>query len=85
MMLSIELRRRPSILWDWSDAPEELQALSVNGGDEDYVMLVPMDDEGQDLVYHAPNLTERAMICDVDRFAVEWSGHRWACYIGSHA
>jgi hypothetical protein len=28
-------------LWYWEDAPQDLQILSDNGGDEDYVVLVP--------------------------------------------
>lgn len=28
-------------VWRWQDAPEELQALSQHGGDEDWVALVP--------------------------------------------
>lgn len=28
-------------IWRWQDAPDELKALSRNGGDEDWVALVP--------------------------------------------
>lgn len=28
-------------IWAWSDAPEELKQLSRNGGDEDWVALLP--------------------------------------------
>ncbi len=28
-------------IWQWVDAPEELKRLSTNGGDEDWVALIP--------------------------------------------
>jgi len=28
-------------IWEWTDAPEELKQLSTNGGDEDWVALLP--------------------------------------------
>lgn len=31
-----------SIVWPWGKAPGELRALSRHGGDEDYVILLPM-------------------------------------------
>lgn len=31
----------PIVVWKFSDAPEELQQLSTNGGDEDWLALVP--------------------------------------------
>ncbi len=30
-------------VWAFADAPEHLKALSTNGGDEDWVALVPKD------------------------------------------
>lgn len=32
---------KPISLWNFSDAPEHLQALSPHGGDEDWLSLVP--------------------------------------------
>lgn len=29
-------------IWDWPNAPEEYQALSPHGGDEDYIVFVPI-------------------------------------------
>lgn len=31
----------PMLIWDFYDAPEPLQALSENGGDEDWLVVVP--------------------------------------------
>lgn len=28
-------------VWPWKDAPEELKQLSLNGGDEDWIALIP--------------------------------------------
>ena len=28
-------------IWQWEDAPEELKALSTNGGGEEWVALIP--------------------------------------------
>ena len=35
------MNTEPIKVWDWDDAPEEYRALSQNGGDEDWVALVP--------------------------------------------
>ncbi len=29
------------LVWDFDDAPEKYQKMSTNGGDEDYIFLVP--------------------------------------------
>jgi hypothetical protein len=56
----------PMKLWRFEDAPEHLQELSTNGGDEDWLLLVP---PGQD----APFWVERNGlghfgICNTDQF-----------------
>lgn len=33
-------------IWTWADAPEDLRALSANGGDEDWLLLAPPDAVG---------------------------------------
>lgn len=33
--------KQPILLWRFEDAPEELQALSNNGGDEDWLAEIP--------------------------------------------
>ena len=38
---SPEAQGRATLIWDWADAPAELQAFSTLGGDEDWVALCP--------------------------------------------
>ena len=38
---SMEKQEKAILVWEWWDAPGELQALSDHGGDEDWVALVP--------------------------------------------
>jgi hypothetical protein len=38
------LEGRVILVWAWKDAPGELRALSTNGGDEDWLALLPDDD-----------------------------------------
>lgn len=35
----------PWLLWPFSDAPVQLQALSQNGGDEDWILVVPAGEQ----------------------------------------
>jgi hypothetical protein len=34
---------RPIQVWKWTQAPKEYRALSMHGGDEDWVALVPQE------------------------------------------
>ena len=45
MTYSIFLNR-PILIWQFSQAPEELRALSRNEGDEDWLALIPPHMEG---------------------------------------
>jgi len=42
---SIEQQGKSIITWKFRDAPGELKALSTNGGDEDWLSIIPDDDE----------------------------------------
>ena len=33
----------PILIWSFDDAPEEYRSLSINGGDEDWLALVPVE------------------------------------------
>lgn len=41
MIPSKEIQGSACLVWAWDDAPEELQAYSEHGGDEDWLVLVP--------------------------------------------
>jgi len=64
------------LVWRFQDAPGELKALSTNGGDEDWVALVP--DQSFD---YTPAWINALGVCDVDVY--EYEGMK--VYIGSHA
>ena len=38
-------------VWRFADAPKEFQDLSQNGGDEDYLALLPKGLQGQDFAW----------------------------------
>ena len=46
-ILRVPVDRLPVLIWAWDDAPLELQAVSDNGGDEDFLVEFPprWDDE----------------------------------------
>lgn len=86
-----------AVVWRFHEAPEKYQALSCNGGDEDWLAFVPLypfdgDDapvgtrlrDGDD--FHSPYLSWASAgtpfgVCCVDTFRVEGG---WVL-IGSHA
>lgn len=70
---------KAAVVWRFHDAPESLRALSENGGDEDWLALVP------------PHLASDWIpwaevggfgVCNVDRFAMPYG---FVVYIGCHA
>jgi hypothetical protein len=67
-------------VWQWEDAPEELQSLSTHGGDEDWVALVPVALKGIDLYWARPGSPFGC--CDVDVIECDDGS---TVYIGAHA
>ena len=69
----------PIKVWRFKDAPEKYSSLSRNGGDEDWVALVPWELENQ----YIPWLDEGSGfgVCCVDKY----SHPEGIVYIGSHA
>ena len=37
----LKVPKFPVVIWNFSDAPQSLKDLSQNGGDEDYLLLIP--------------------------------------------
>lgn len=68
----------PIHVWRFHDAPEELQALSPHGGDEDWLALVPATVTGYiGWLDYGP-----FGICEISRHP--WT-HGATVYIGAHA
>lgn len=67
-------------VWRFWEAPQELQALSEFGGDEDWVIVVPADEEGR-----AEELANRLVVCDYSQYTAEYGGQRVAVFITAHA
>ena len=69
---------RAILVWEWWEAPGELRALSLHGGDEDYVALVPEN-------MNQPSWMESGTsfgCCSVSEHQLP--DGRWV-YIGAHA
>lgn len=73
------------LVWRFGDAPPELQALSQNGGDEDYVMYVPAGDRyalGRIVEFLVEHYQSPFGVCDTDVY--EYADGS-VIYIGCHA
>lgn len=68
-------------VWVFHEAPEELQKLSRNGGDEDYVMLVPPEWK---MFWPDPDIHLQGGFgaCDVETHTLEDGS---IVHIGSHS
>jgi hypothetical protein len=83
-------------LWAWDDAPDKYKALSLNGGDEDWVMHIPQgfietwgepddDDTYPDIDFTSVRLdlmTRQMGVCSVDYFRLDGGS---CIVIGAHA
>lgn len=65
------------IVWRFLDAPKHLQHLSTNGGDEDWLALVPKELCGQAMWLECTHFG----CCDVSEYDVD----EGKVYIGSHS
>jgi hypothetical protein len=70
--------KRPIQVWRWEDAPDYLKAFSQHGGDEDWVALVPAEDDFEIPWLESPLFGG----CDVSRVEME-NGD--IVFIGAHA
>jgi hypothetical protein len=71
---------RPILIWRFHDAPEELQNLSINGGDEDWLAMFPSENTD-----YWPMWAKEGTpfgCCSVDRIVLPGGGF---VLIGSHA
>ena len=58
----------PILVWPFHDAPEQLRALSEHGGDEDWLVHVPLHFVGRmSTDYGPPTWVEAMGACDVSR------------------
>jgi hypothetical protein len=71
----------PILVWRFDDAPAEFSALSTNGGDEDWVAVVPAEMAG-DYIAWLDFGRGGFGLCDVSSYTLP-DGR--AVYIGSHA
>lgn len=73
----------PAILvWRFQDAPQHLKELSDNGGDEDWIVLVPMSVEEEVLKNGMPAWIQAMGSCDVSEYTLA-DGTK--VFIGSHS
>lgn len=67
-------------VYRFEDAPKELQDLSTNGGDEDWIAIVPHNMKDDDILWLEAGTPFGC--CCVDEYWLE-NGNK--IYIGSHA
>lgn len=59
-----DMSNEPIKMWPFHDAPEDLQALSRHGGDEDWIAVVPAHLAASPL---AEDIEDRLPVCDCQR------------------
>ncbi len=71
---------KPILIWKFKDAPKQYQDMSENGGDEDYIALIPPNYEHEYFSF----LEEGASFgcCGVDEIKLQ---NGYTLLIGSHA
>lgn len=79
-----EHNNKPVLIWQYDEAPQELQ-VSENGGDEDYLALVPPGKTESDFLFLDTNSFG---CCGVDEYPGSKAGPEYegyTIYIGCHA
>ncbi len=73
----------PIRVWRFDDAPEELRALSTNGGDEDWLAVLPtyLKDEYVGWLQSGTSFG----CCRVEEIAYIYEGRSVCVAVGSHA
>ncbi len=70
-------------IWKFHDAPKEFRAMSVAGGDEDYLALIPPN-YSED--YFGFLDSESFGCCSIDEFKIEKGMYKgYTVLIGTHA
>lgn len=64
-------------IWKFDNAPKELRELSINGGDEDWLVVMKKDFANQEYLY----LLRGIGVCCIDCFEIG----DWVMLIGSHS
>lgn len=77
--LALQQARQPIRIWDFRDAPKDLKALSDNGGDEDWLALVPPCYRDRDPLW----LSSEQFGCSGVQVIERPNGFK--VYIGSHS
>lgn len=72
----------PIQVWRFGEAPADLQALSTNGGDEDWLALVPNSYRVEEIFWMSSGGPFGC--CSVDKYAHPFDS-RLIVVIGSHA
>lgn len=71
-------------VWDWKNAPEDLKRLSQNGGDEDWLVFVPV--QIYDMWYYDPFWIEAMDSCrDPQKIRLVTPEYDGFVFIGAHA
>jgi hypothetical protein len=79
--------KAPILIWPFYDAPEEMKALSRHGGDEDWVLAMPLGEYDPDTILSVEwGIVDRIDILGDNEFnELEYDGKLWYVYITSHA
>jgi len=81
--------KQPILVWSFYDAPEELRSLSEHGGDEEWIVAIPVEgySEGelQRLEWSIAARIDRWDSADGGFCEVEYNGQLHRVYISAHA
>jgi hypothetical protein len=81
------MEKEPIKIWRFEDAPKEYQKLSTNGGDEDWLALMPNKFNGGDIPIFLQEWQEGMAFgyCNVDEYKIKIKNKIYKVIIGSHA
>ena len=80
--LDMRGRTHPILVWQYSDAPGEIRELASQGGDEDWVALVPPEVNADIITWAAEGKDDAFGCCSVEYVKLDDGG---TLIVGTHA
>lgn len=58
-------------IWRFDDAPIEMQRMSTNGGDEDWIILFPVGMTEDNMPWEFDKMVRAMAVCDADYHTID--------------